>query len=100
MEGRDRAELGHRTPRAHQRPHHQQRGRPAGAPVAFFNRISLVDANGHHRLLPVFYSDNYVSILPGEQKTVTIDYDAARIKAKPVVSVSGWNLKEQIVEVK
>jgi len=73
---------------------------PSAAPVAFFNRVSLVDADSHNRLLPVFYSDNYVSVLPGEQKTITAEYDATKIKGKPSVSVSGWNLKEQVIEIK
>ncbi|RYE08009.1 MAG: glycosyl hydrolase, partial [Sphingobacteriaceae bacterium] len=35
---------------------------PANAPMAFFNRLSLVDAATHKRVLPVFYDDNYVSV--------------------------------------
>ena len=68
---------------------------PAGAPVAFFNRLSLVDAQNGKRLLPVFYSDNYVSVLPGTTKTVVIDYDAKQYSNLPLLSISGWNLKEQ-----
>jgi mannosylglycoprotein endo-beta-mannosidase len=70
---------------------------PGGAPVAFFNRLSLVDAQTHKRLLPVFYSDNYVSVLPGTSKTITIDYDANQYPTQPMLSISGWNLKEQVV---
>jgi len=72
---------------------------PANGPVAFFNRLSLVDADSHSRLLPVFYSDNYVSVLPGEKKTVVIEYDPAKIKTKPTLSVSGWNVKELTVGI-
>jgi len=67
---------------------------PPNGPVAFFNRLSLIDADSHNRLLPVFYSDNYVSVLPGEKKAVIIEYDPAKIKARPTLSVSGWNVKE------
>jgi hypothetical protein len=70
---------------------------PADAPVSFFNRLSLVDANSHERLLPVFYSDNYITVLPGETKTITIDYDSKQYPQKQLVSVSGWNLKETFV---
>jgi len=68
---------------------------PAGAPVAFFNRLSLVDGQGGKRLLPVFYSDNYVSVLPGTQRMVVIDYDVKQYPILPSLSISGWNLKEQ-----
>lgn len=72
---------------------------PANGPVAFFNRLSLVDAESHNRLLPVFYSDNYVSVLPGEQKKVTISYNADKIKTQPVLDVSGWNVKDVLLTV-
>lgn len=72
---------------------------PVNGPVAFFNRLSLVDEDSHNRLLPVFYSDNYVSVLPGEKKAVIIEYDPAKIKARPTLSVSGWNVKEIAVGV-
>ncbi len=72
---------------------------PAGAPVAFFNRLSLINQQTGTRLLPVFYSDNYVSVLPGASKTITIDYDAAQYPEIPSVSISGWNLKEQTIKI-
>lgn len=71
---------------------------PKQAPVAFFNRVSLINPQTKERVLPVFYSDNYVSVLPGEQKTVVIDYNLSVVN--PKVSVRGWNLVEHLVEVK
>ncbi|EHQ24937.1 glycoside hydrolase family 2 protein [Mucilaginibacter paludis] len=72
---------------------------PADAPVAFFNRLSLVKAESNERLLPVFYSDNYVSVLPGEQKTIMIDYDAATFTKLPLLAVSGWNLEAKTIKI-
>jgi len=72
---------------------------PANAPLAFFNRLSLVNAQTTKRLLPVFYSDNYVSVLPGETKTVVMDYDPAQYPVKPSVTISGWNLTQQLVQI-
>ncbi len=69
---------------------------PAGRPVAFFNRISLVDATTKKRILPSFFSDNYVSVLPGESKTVTINYNAAA-NASVAVDVEGWNVEDKVV---
>jgi len=65
---------------------------PAGGPVAFFNRLSLVDPATKKRILPVFYNDNYVSVLPGESKTITMEYRPAAGQAVPLVSVEGWNV--------
>jgi len=50
-------------------------------------------------LLPVFYSDNYVSILPGEQKTITIDYTPVTGNT-PLVELRGWNVEKQQYPVK
>jgi hypothetical protein len=74
------------------------RNRP-GNPMAFFNRISLVDMNNGERILPVFFSDNYVSVLPGESKKVVITCSPSDVRAKTGVSVSGWNVIEKIIAV-
>ena len=70
---------------------------PAPGSVAFFNRIALVDAKTKKRILPVFYSDNYVSVLPGENRKIVIDYTPQAVKM--AVSVSGWNVDEQYIKL-
>ena len=71
---------------------------PAQNPVAFFNRLSLVDPKTKKRILPVFYDDNYVSVLPGEKKSVVMDYTPRG--EMPLVSIDGWNVAEEFVVVK
>ena len=56
-------------------------------------KLTLVDARGN-RILPAFYSDNYVSLLPGESKTITIRYDAGG-SAQPSLTLRGWNVVPQ-----
>ena len=73
---------------------------PKNGPLAFFNRVSLVDAQTKKRILPVFYNDNYVSVVPGEEKVVIISGDAIAKNGKAQVTVSGWNLAEQVIEIK
>lgn len=54
-----------------------------------------VDAS-NARVLPVFYSDNYVSLVPGETLTVTIEAATANLKGKaPIVAMDGWNIAVQ-----
>lgn len=72
---------------------------PEGDPVGFFNRVSLVDTLTHKRLLPVFYSDNYVSVMPGETKTIAIDAGSVKHLENALVSVYGWNVPRQYVPV-
>src|ERR1035437_6504760 len=72
-----------------------------GSPVAFFNRIALLNRATGKRVLPAFYSDNYVSILPGETKTVYIEYDNTLIATQDkLVEVYGWNVLDQKVDIK
>ena len=45
------------------------------------------------RVLPVFYSDNYVSLLPGEVKTITVAAAKEELNGDaPLVVVDGWNV--------
>ena len=72
---------------------------PADGPMAFFNRVSLLDKSTGKRILPVFYSDNYISVMPGEEKKVDIEYGREISLKKAVVSLRGWNVEEQEVPV-
>jgi hypothetical protein len=72
----------------------------AGNPVAFFNRIALVNAQTGLRILPAFFSDNYLSVLPGESKTVIVDFIDKDVTTKKKVQVYGWNVEEQLIEIK
>lgn len=70
---------------------------PQDAPLAFFNRFSVIDTQTGERLLPSFYSDNYVTVLPGARKRIQIT--CPKGVADVAVSVSGWNLKEQRIHI-
>lgn len=67
--------------------------------LAFFNRLSLVNADTKTRLLPSFYSENYVSVLPGEQKKIIIDYIPAGAKNELQVEISGWNVDKKYLPI-
>lgn len=53
-------------------------------------KLTLVDAQGK-RILPAFYDDNYVSLLPGERREIAIRYPAA-VAGVPRVTLGGWNV--------
>lgn len=72
---------------------------PKNAPVAFFNRLSIINNDTHKRILPVFYSDNYVSVLPGTEKKVTLNFQSTEAISNLLVSVTGWNLKQQLIKI-
>ncbi|AGA80080.1 glycoside hydrolase family 2 protein [Echinicola vietnamensis] len=71
---------------------------PSGNTVSFFNRISLVDTESGERLLPTFFSDNYVSLTPGEEKVVTVSY-ADLDKNSAAIEIGGWNTPLQTITI-
>ncbi len=54
-------------------------------------RIRLTDTNGN-AVLPVFYSDNYLMMMPGETEVITAEFDADRLNGETIWTLSGWNL--------
>jgi hypothetical protein len=71
--------------------------RNAGTAPALLLKLTLTDASTGERILPAYYSENYVSLLPGEDRTVTVDYPSRT--TKPAVTLRGWNLTQQNVAV-
>ncbi len=63
--------------------------------LAFFIRLSLKDEQGE-LLAPVFWQDNYLSLAPGEARTVRCFVPQTVKPAGPVTfTVSGWNVPEK-----
>ncbi|MGV9383758.1 glycosyl hydrolase 2 galactose-binding domain-containing protein [Nonomuraea sp. NPDC003707] len=61
-----------------------------GAVPAFMLDADVVDAAGKP-VLPIQWSDNAISLWPGESKTLTATYRASDLTGSPSVRVSGWN---------
>ena len=60
--------------------------------VALMAHLQLRDSSGE-RVLPVYYSDNYVSLVPNESKTITIEAAQQDSMDKgATVVVDGWNV--------
>jgi hypothetical protein len=57
-------------------------------------RLKVVSGKSGERILPVFYEDNYFSLLPGESKEVVIRFkDEDAHGETPRLEVSGFNVK-------
>jgi hypothetical protein len=64
-----------------------------GETMALMAHLQLRCKTSGERVLPVFYSDNYISLAPGESRTVTIDAAEAALKGDtPLVVLDGWNV--------
>ena len=61
--------------------------------VALMAHLQLRGAKSGARVLPTTYSDNYVSLVPGETKRIVVTCDKAQLKGEaPFVTVDGWNV--------
>jgi len=61
--------------------------------VALMAHLQLRGAKSGVRVLPTTYSDNYVSLVPGETKRIVVTCDKAQLKGEaPFVTVDGWNV--------
>jgi Exo-beta-D-glucosaminidase Ig-fold domain/Glycosyl hydrolases family 2/Glycosyl hydrolases family 2, TIM barrel domain/Glycosyl hydrolases family 2, sugar binding domain len=60
--------------------------------IALMTHLQLRRKRLGERVLPVYYSDNYVSLLPNESKTITIEAATSDLKGEDaLVVVDGWN---------
>lgn len=70
-----------------------------GTAAALANKLTLVNASDGSRILPAYYSDNYVSLLPGEVRDLDIEYPASAVTGEPRVNLRGWNLTPTVVPI-
>jgi exo-1,4-beta-D-glucosaminidase len=62
--------------------------------VAFMVELRLVKDKSGEAVLPVFWEDNYFSVLPGEKRALRGSFAAEDLGGeKPVLKISGWNVK-------
>lgn len=71
---------------------------PSGS-VAFMVHLRVTKGKGGEDLTPIFWSDNYFSLLPGEQKEVIASYDQSSGDGQtPVLQIDGYNITPQTLE--
>jgi len=61
--------------------------------VALLSHLQLHQKQSGRRVLPVFYSDNYISLVPGESSTITIEAATKDMQRdEPLIEVDGYNV--------
>lgn len=64
-----------------------------GSGLAFLVRLRLLKGPHGAEVLPVFFEDNYISLLPGEKREITVHVRKSDLgAAKPVLAVDGFNV--------
>jgi exo-1,4-beta-D-glucosaminidase len=62
--------------------------------IAFFVHTDIIDSNTGDIIVPVLWSDNYVSLLPGEIKDLKAEIKNSLLKGKNTkLVIDGYNLK-------
>ncbi len=58
---------------------------------ALMVKLSVIGSKSKERMLPVIFSDNYISLMPGERRVVAMEMQAADTRGEqPVVTVEGF----------
>ena len=61
--------------------------------IALMTHIQLRRHDSNERVLPVYYSDNYVTLLPGESRTIYVEAANDDLHGEePLIAVDGWNI--------
>lgn len=71
---------------------------PSSRAVALFQHVSIKRSAGGEPLLPILWSDNDITLWPGESVTLTARFATPGAEA-PVLEVSGWNVATQSIRV-
>jgi exo-1,4-beta-D-glucosaminidase len=67
-----------------------------GRSIAFFMRMQIT-GRGDEEALPVLWEDNYVTLLPGETRTITATYRVRDLGGSPPrLVVTGWNVRRTV----
>ena len=64
-----------------------------GRSVAFMVHLRLTRGKGGEEVVPILWEDNYFSMLPGEERSVTATFDVSALRGKnPDLQVDGFNV--------
>jgi beta-mannosidase len=67
--------------------------------VALLSHLQLHQKKSGRRVLPVFYSDNYISLVPGESSTVSIEAATKDLQGDlPLIELDGYNVDVKPVD--
>ncbi len=61
--------------------------------LAFFVHLTVLKGQNGGDVVPVYWSDNYFPLLPGESRLVTATYPQKLLEGVPsYIQVDGWNV--------
>jgi exo-1,4-beta-D-glucosaminidase len=61
--------------------------------IAFFIEMNIKGRKSGNSILPQYWEDNYISLLPGEKRTINGSFNKKDLKEdQPELTISGWNI--------
>jgi hypothetical protein len=72
-----------------------------GTGLAFAVNPKILKLTSKEPVLPVFWEDNYISLLPKEKRVLQVEFDLQNLDGeKPLLKVDGWNVSAIEKEIK
>ena len=71
--------VGQPTPAEEGRTRYTVRVSNTGSGLGFFTRLKLNEPATHQEILPVIWEDNYITLLPGETRDLSVEVDASSL---------------------
>jgi exo-1,4-beta-D-glucosaminidase len=69
--------------------------------LAFQIHVGIHKSGQSDEILPVFWDDNYIELMPGESRELTARYlPAAAVFGGPELTISGWNIAPATIPLK
>ena len=62
--------------------------------LAFFIELKVVDQKTGKSFLPIYWTDNYISLLPHSRKKITGTFRMPNSKRSPQLIINGWNVSK------
>lgn len=67
--------------------------------IVFFTYFDLVNPDTEDPILPVYWEDNYITLLPGEERVYMAHFDLKNLDGdKPDLKVKAWNVEPATIK--
>ncbi|MDR1202899.1 MAG: beta-glycosidase [Tannerellaceae bacterium] len=67
--------------------------------ISFFNRIKVLDKKTGKRILPVHYTDNYITLMPGDKREVAVEFTSPLPKEQISIVVDSWTADRMVCPI-
>ena len=63
--------------------------------LAFSVNPKIIKEKSKDLVTPIFWDDNYFSLLPNEKRTIQVNFDSKQLDGEePVLQIEGWNVRQ------